>query len=161
MLLALVLGHRSSDLVRLSLDGRTYTPEGVVLPCKGLAKQTRPGNEKSLQPVVISFFEDKKLCPVVCLQAYERATTTFRTTKSAAQLFLAMIPPHQPVTSSTIARWLKTSLEKAGLDPEFSAHSTRSASSTTASMPAVSTQEIMDRAGWSNKSTFCKFYYRP
>ena len=76
MLLALVLGHRSSDLVRLLLDGRTYTTEGVVLPCKGLAKQTRPGNEKSLQPVVISFFEDTKLCPVVCFQAYERATTT-------------------------------------------------------------------------------------
>jgi len=38
MLLALVLGHRFSDLVRLSLDGCTYTPEGVVLPCKGLAK---------------------------------------------------------------------------------------------------------------------------
>ena len=56
ILLALVLGHRYSDLVRLSLDGRTYTPEGVVLPCKGLAKQTRPGNEKSLQRVVISFF---------------------------------------------------------------------------------------------------------
>ena len=78
MLLALVLGHRSSDLVRLSLDGRTYTPEGVVLPCKGLAKQTRPGNEKCLQPVVMSFFEDKKLCPAACLQAYERATSKWQ-----------------------------------------------------------------------------------
>jgi len=38
MILALVLGHKFSDLVRLSLDGCTYTPEGVVLPCKGLAK---------------------------------------------------------------------------------------------------------------------------
>jgi len=116
---------------------------------------------KSLQPVVFSLFEDKKLCPVACLQAYERATTTLQTTKSAAQLFLAMVPPHQPVTSSTIARWLKMSLEKAGLDPEFSAHSTWSASSTTASMSRVSMQEIMDRAGWSNRDTFCKFCYRP
>ena len=140
------MGHRYSDLVRLSLDGCTYNPEGVVLPCKVLAKQTRPGNEKCLQPVVMSFFEDKKLCPVACLQAYERATTTFRTNKSAAQLFFAMVPPHQPVTSSTIARWLKMSLEKAGLDPEFSAHSTLSASSTMASISRVSTQ-IMDRAG--------------
>ena len=48
MQLALVLGHWSSDLVRLTLFGRSYIPEGVMLPCKGLAKQTRPGNEKSL-----------------------------------------------------------------------------------------------------------------
>ena len=48
MQLALVLGHWSSDLVRLTLCGRSYIPEGVMLPCKGLAKQTRPGNEKSL-----------------------------------------------------------------------------------------------------------------
>ena len=87
------LAHRASDLVRLSLHGRAYTPEGVVLPCKGLAKQTKQGNEKSLQPVLISSFEDKELCPVACLQAYERATAAFRTDESAAQLFLAMVPP--------------------------------------------------------------------
>ena len=144
-----MLAHRASDLVRLSLHGRAYTPEGVVLLCKGLAKQTKPGNEKSLQPVVIS---DKKLCPVACLQAYERATAAFRTNESAAQLFLALVPPHQPISS---ARCFKISLEKAGLDPEFTAHSTRSASSTTASMSGVSTQEIMNRAGWFNKGTLC------
>ena len=58
-LLALVLGHRSSDLVRLMLCGRSYIPEGVMLPCKELAKQTKPGNEKSLQPVVIPSEEEE------------------------------------------------------------------------------------------------------
>ena len=161
MLLALVLGHRSSDLVRLTLNGHRYTPEGVVLPCKGLAKQTRPGNEQSLQPVTITSFEDELLCPVACLRVYESATSKFRKSESSMQLFLAMVPPHHPVTSSTIARWIKKSLEKAGLEPVFSAHSTRSAASTAAALSGVSTQEIMDRAGWSSKDTFCKFYYRP
>ena len=77
------------------------------------------------------------------------------------QLFLAIgSPPHLPVSSSTIARWIKKSLEEARLDPMFSAHSTRSAASTAAAMSGISTM-IMIRAGWSSKDTFCKFYYRP
>ena len=48
MLLALVLAHRSSGLVRLNLQGSKFTPEGVVLTQTGLAKQTKPGKEDSL-----------------------------------------------------------------------------------------------------------------
>ena len=161
MLLALVLAHRSSDLVRLTLQGHAYTPEGVVLPCRGLAKQTKPGNEKSLQPVVIASFEKECWCPVECLRVYERATAGFRHSEATMQLFLAVVPPHLPVTSPTIARWIKKSLENAGLDHSFTAHSTRSAASTAAAMSGISTKEIMERAGWSCEDTFCKFYYKP
>jgi hypothetical protein len=67
-LLALVLAHRSSDLSRLSLHGRKYSAEGVVLRLTGLAKQARPGKEKSLQPVFVAHYsEDKSLCPIACL----------------------------------------------------------------------------------------------
>jgi len=160
MLLALILGHRSSDLVRLTLCGRSYTPEGVTLPCKGLAKQTRPSNEKSLQPVVIASFEEELLCPVACLRVYEKATVKFREDKAAMQLFLVVVPPHRAVSSSTIARWIKKSLERAGLEPTFSAHSTRSAASTAVALSGLSTQEVMDRAGWSSLDTFCRYYFR-
>ena len=56
MLLALVLARRSSGLVHLSLQGRTFSPEGVRLSTKGLAKQTAPGRENSLQPVTIAVY---------------------------------------------------------------------------------------------------------
>ena len=94
--------HWSLDLVRITLCGRTYIPEGITLPCEGLAKQTRPTNEKSLQPVVIASFKEELLCPVPCLQVYEKATAKFREDEAAMQLFLAVVPPHQPVSSSTI-----------------------------------------------------------
>ena len=87
ILLALVLGHRSSDLVRITLSGRTYTSEGVMLPCRGLAKQTRPGNMKSLQPVAITPFEEGLLCPVACLRAYELATAEFRKCETSMQRY--------------------------------------------------------------------------
>ena len=68
-LLALVLAHRSSDLCRLTLHGRKYSAEGVVLRSTGLAKQARPGKEKSLQAVFVAHYsEDKILCPVASLK---------------------------------------------------------------------------------------------
>ena len=48
MLLALVLGHQCSDLVRLTLTGQYYTVDGMLLSCVGLAKQTKLNNERLL-----------------------------------------------------------------------------------------------------------------
>jgi len=105
MLLALVLAHRSSDLVRISLTGKKCIPNGVTLPVRGLAKQTQPGRERSLQPVVVtSFLPDPSLCPISCLKVYEKATAGLR---SSSQLFISVVRPHNAVTSSTIARWIK------------------------------------------------------
>lgn len=161
VLLALVLAHRCSDLGRLTLQGRKYSAEGAVLRCTGLAKQARPGKEESLRPAVIShFLEDALLCPVLCLKAYERATASFRK-KDSMQLFLAINSPHQPVTTSTVARWLKQAIVVSGIEPEFTAHSTRGASSTAAAMNGITIREVMERAGWSRQDTFCKHYFRP
>ena len=161
VLLALVLAQRCSDLCRLSLQGRKYSAEGAVLRCTGLAKQARPGKEGSLQPAVVSYFtEDPSLCPVLCLKGYEKVTAPFRE-KENLQLFPATVSPHHPVTSSTIARWLKQAITASGIEPGFCAHSTRGASSTAAVMNGITIREVMERAGWSRQDTFCKHYYRP
>ena len=137
VLLALVLAHRCLDLSRLTLQGKKYSAEGAVLRFAGLAKQGRPGKESSLRPAVISPFpEDPLLCPVSCLKAYKKATGAFRG-KDKLQLFLAINSPHSPVITSTIARWLKQAIMASGIDPQFSAHSTRGASSTAAAMNGI------------------------
>lgn len=88
MLLALVLAHRSSGLVQLTLQGKKFIPEGVVLTVTGLAKQTKPGKEASLQPVTIpNFKEDRRLCPVECLKRYIAVTSHFRKPQECKQLF--------------------------------------------------------------------------
>ena len=70
MLLALVLAHRSSDLVRLSVDGIQKMPRAVSISLRGLAKQSRPGHADP-KPVVISSFEsDPYLCLVACFRQY-------------------------------------------------------------------------------------------
>ena len=51
---------------------------------------------------------------------------------------------HDPVTGSTIARWLKMCLTEAGINTEISkAHSVRGASSSTAAAAGVTTADIL------------------
>ena len=53
-------------------------------------------------------------------------------------------------------------LANCGIDTAvFSAHSTRGASATRATMSGLSVQQVLNRAGWSSEDTFCRHYYRP
>ena len=156
-LLALSLANRPSDLVRLFLEGRRYTPDGVHISPVGLPKQSNPQQTSGRLPVFIPMFqEDQLLCPVACLQVYEKRTAQFRKPGTGMQLFLSILALHNPVSSSTIARWIKLTLQASGVDVStFSAHSTRGAATTAAALAGISMQEIMNQAGWARESTFC------
>ena len=70
--------------------------------------------------------------------------------------------PHKPVSSSTVARWLKVLLGKAGVNTEiFKAHSMRSASTSAAAAAGVTTGGILKAADWSSEAVFQKFYHKP
>ena len=93
---------------------------------------------------------------------YETATRSLRDNNQETKLFLATIKPHKAVASSAIARWLKTIMERAGIDTAiFKAHSVRSTSVSTATSAGVTTADILKAADWSNQSVFQKFYYKP
>ena len=161
MLMALTRPTRAADLQQLDLRFRRYLPEGVKFQASGLAKQTRAN-----KPIADFFFpgftQKEKLCPVTTLKAYEKATEQFRKTEEQQKLFIATIRPHKPVAASTIARWLRTVLERAGIDTTiFKAHSTRGASVSAAANAGITTSEIMQSADWSSESTFKRFYYKP
>ena len=155
MLLALTRPSRSADLSQLNLTGKRYKPDGVVFIPSSLAKQSRQG-----KPVTEFFFpsfpHDSALCPVVTLKAYEERTASHRETES--RLFLSIIKPYRAV----IARWLKCTLESAGIDTSvFNAHSVRGASSTAAANLGITTNDILKAGDWSSESVFQKFYYKP
>ena len=64
-------------------------------------------------------------------------------------------------TSSSIARWLRTILEEAGIDSSiFGAHSTRGASASAAARGGVTLEEILKAANWSSESVFQRFYHK-
>jgi len=72
-------------------------------------------------------------------------------------LFLSWIGNHDPVTSSTIAQWLRTSLFEAAV--VFKAHSVRGALGSTAAWAGVTTSDILKAADWSSEGTFQTFYH--
>ena len=163
MLLALTRPSRSADLSKLDIHTRSFKSNGVVFRPLHLAKQSR-----SSRPVADFFFpsfaEDSLVCPMVTLKAYEERTEAFRAklpVESRSRLFLSWIGQHSPVSSCTIARWLKSLMEEAGIDISlFKAHSVRGASCSTAAGAGVTTKDILDAADWSSEGTFQRFYCR-
>jgi len=94
----------------------------VVFRPAHLSKQSR--SSKPMADFFPSFVEDLIICPMPTLKTYEERTESF---VSRFQCFLSFIG-HAPVTSSTIARWLKSFMEEAGIDiSNFKTHSVRGA----------------------------------
>ena len=159
MLLALSSASRSSDLSRLSIDNHLCSGDSLTLHPLGLSKQSRAGHLPT--PIQFKAYSgNKKLCPVHCFKAYDKATGNIRVPGHSG-LLIAIKKPHLPVSSSTIARWLKTTLSSAGVDTtQFSAHSTRGAASSSAFMAGLTTKQILSTADWSSADTFKTFYLR-
>ena len=159
MLMALTRPSRSADLVNLNLDYRKFSPEGVTFMPTKLAKQSVQS-----KPLTDFFFPafpgNSLLCPVVTLRAYEDRTEKNRD-DNESQLFIATIyiyiKPFKPVTSSTIARWIKSVLTKSGIDTNtFKAHSVRSAAVSSAASAGMTTNDILSAADFKTvkNSTF-------
>jgi len=123
-----------------------------------LAKQST--QSKALSEFFFPAFpHNERLCPVRSLRAYEERTRERRGDSNGSQLFIATIRPYLPVVSSTIARWVKSTLTKSGIDTNiFKAHSVRGAAVSAAANEGVTTNDILKAADWSSETVFQKFY---
>ena len=156
MLLALTRPSRSHDLSNLDLRYMKSLPDGVEFKPSTLAKQSRPS--KLAAPFVFPAFPaDKSLCPKESLSEYISRTESYRGTgpDRKTKLFLSYIKPHNPISSSSVARWILAMLNLAGIDTDnFKAHSVRSASVSAAASSGVTTNQILEAANWSSESVF-------
>ena len=125
---------------------------GISFLPTALAKQSRQGKpiEEFFFP---SFLINSTLCPVHTLTVYLDKSESLRGEET--KLFVSFIKPHKAVTSSTIARWLRSILEHSGIDPSiFGAHSTCGASASAAMRGGITTEDILKAANQSSKSVF-------
>jgi site-specific recombinase XerD len=78
-------------------------------------------------------------------------------------LFLTTTKPHSAVSKQTISRWVKDTLQMAGVDvAQFTPHSTRHAFTSSAHRLGISMNQIKQCAGCTpNSETFVRFYHRP
>lgn len=153
-LLALVTAHRVQTLALIKLKNTVVKPsDEIIITIPEITKTSKP---YSAQPVLrLPYFSHRpEICPARSLDAYITKTHTIRKTDS---LFISFKKPHSKVSAQTIGKWIKDTLFNSGIDTSiFSAHSTRHASTSTASRLGVNI------AGWSDSSSvFARFYNRP
>ena len=158
-LLCLLSGQRSQTLGAFQIDFMYLDQGKCVFYIPTSLKQSRPTfHQEPIEYVRYPF--DQKLCPIMFIDNYIKTTSTIRD-KEEKKFFLSYVSPHKGVSSTTLARWVCDILSKSGVNTvTFTAHSTRSASSSTASKN-LSLVQIAKAAGWSNVRTFAKYYDKP
>ena len=158
MLLALVTAQRTQTLSKLDTSCMQETTTGITFTMRYTLKTTRPG--KHFAPIEIRpFAPDSRLCPVTYIKHYITKTHSLR---SNPRLLISYTKPHKPVTNSTVARWIRSVLQDAGIDVSiFSAHSSSTASTSYSANAQLPLADILKAGGWSNTQTFAEHYNKP
>lgn len=158
-LLALLSGQRGQSLHLLAVEDCECTDTHLVLRFNFAIKQTRPG--KHVKETCIPAYPEVGLCIVRTFQEYVKRTKPLRR-PSDNRLFLTAVRPHKAISRDTFSNWIKKTLKVAGINLAlFSSHSTRAASTSAALAAKTPLQTILDTAGWTNESTFRRFYHKP
>jgi len=162
MLMAVTTVSRGSELHKLSPLLITDLGNEMELHFVGLTKTARPS--KPHRSIMLHEYEGEESLDVIrCLRAYLTRTEPLRVTEAQKQsLLVSYVKPHNPITSCSVARWLKMVMSLAGIDTSiFKAHSTRAAAASKAREQGVSTKQIMKCANWARANTFHRFYNKP
>ena len=153
-LIALSSAPRAQTLVSLNLDYMTVLNNKVVFYFKNLLKTSKQGKSYVLE---LYHYGNESLCAMHTLLHYINRTKSHR----KSQQLLISYCSFNPVSTSTVARWLKTVLHDAGIDTnQFKAHSYRSAAVSAAFSRGYSLELILKTADWSSAKNFRKFYLR-
>ena len=121
MLLALLSVNRCQTLQALVLQNTVSSDLEYVFTVNKLLKHG--GQNRSQAPTVFAAYtQSAELCVVQNLKVYIDRTKPLRAAHT--QLLISFQNPYLPVSTDTIAGWLKIVLRAAGTSDDFSAHST-------------------------------------
>ena len=123
---------------------------------ESILEASRPGNNISVE--ILRFLDDPSICPVESLDAH--ISSPKKVKKDCDNLFISSVKPHKAVTSQTMSKWVVSVLRQCNINSHYSAHSTRGASSTKASLH-TDINVVLKMAGWSSSRNFAQFYKKP
>ena len=104
------------------------------------------------------FPQDMNLYFVSVLSEYLQSTEHLQ---NSQKLLIRTIKPHQAVSKDTVARWIKQTMNKAGIGNMFKPHSIRAACTSKAKKGGVPLQVIVKTPSWANAKMFSKHYDKP
>ena len=91
------------------------------------------------------------------LTAYVKRTKGLR---KSTQLLVSFISHHEAILSQSVSRWLSRVLRMAGIELNYTGHSTRGASTSAAAATGLSADLILETEDWASVQTFERFYHR-
>ena len=155
-LMALSSSDRGQTLNLVSLDNLVVDSD-LKFVIKERIKTTRRVLRPTIVNCVTTDIEELNVKDYVLF--YIEATKDFRP-QSERKLFTSW-KSYKNVTRPTLARWLKTVLQLAGIDPHYGSHSYRGAGLSNAYFKGASIDQIIKAGNWSSVSTFKSFYCAP
>lgn len=112
LLLALATGHRVQTLASFRLSQISINGQ-LIIRVPDRLKTSAPGRP---QPFFrfSPFVDNEALCIYSLVKTYLGVTNNLRL-PSCDQLFISWSKPHKAVTTQTISRWIRSSLEECGV----------------------------------------------
>ena len=156
-LLAILSGQRARETLSLiDIRNITFEENFAIIRIADPTKTTTSRHHNG--EIRLPKFEVESVCPVTALKLYMDITKTIRASVTA--LFITSTRPYKRASKDTLARWIKSALQEAGINIEiFSPHSTRSAS-TSKARHSVTLGTILKTGGWRSERTFAKHYHK-
>ena len=117
MLLALVTSQRVQTLSKILISNMICSKELIQIK---IPQRLKTSKINKAQPcLIIPYFQDQpQLCVASTLQDYIKRTAPLR--NLVDELFITCNKPYRAATTQSLARWLKITLDKSGIDiPPF------------------------------------------
>ena len=156
-LLAILCGQRAWEILSLMVI-RNITMEDTCLIIR-IGDLLKTSNRKFHYGELKfpKYIENTNICSVTTLKQYLHMTS--KNLGEIKSLFITHVRAFKPDSKDTIARWIRETLSKAGINTSiFSPHSTRSAASSTAKKCRVPINTILKTGDWRSMKTFGRFY---
>lgn len=153
-LLMIGSAHRFQTISLLKISNMRHSAEGYEFWVPEKIKTSRRG---ALQPLLrFSYFRDNpRLCIASNIDKYLEMTSELR--DDCNNLISTLRKPYKAASPATISRWVRSTLVKCGINPEFTAYSTKHASTSAALKKGVGIEIIKKGSGLVGKiKSVCK-----
>ena len=156
-MLALTSSAKAHELAALHLDFISKKEPSWEFTIPQHVKNSRP-NDPTRKIFLPPFPENQNLRVIESLKDYTMRTALIRKDQN---LLVSYATPHTAVGSQTVSRWIRTVALTAGINSQYTSHSTGSAATSTAADNGVPIEDILAAADWSSETMFEMFYGKP
>ena len=143
MLLVLAATNWGSEIKGLDTIFLAKSKNKVVFSLEKFRKPSKPG-KRPPDVIFYSFPGNEDLFPVKTPGFYLKVSEPWRRKGDRSQLLFSLVKPHKPISSATLARWIKEMLKFSVINTDiFKAHLVRSASASKAKFLGFTTKDIL------------------